>query len=64
VASVLLGAKRLDQLDDNLGAVNVTFTADELAALDEASKLPAEYPGWMFDMWSAQRAQQLAASRT
>ena len=64
VASVLLGAKRLDQLEDNLGAVNVTFGADELAALDEASKLPAEYPGWMLDMWSGQRAQQLAGSRT
>jgi aryl-alcohol dehydrogenase-like predicted oxidoreductase len=63
VASVLLGAKRLDQLEDNLGAVNVTFTADELAAIDEASKLPAEYPGWMIDMWSGQRAQQLACSR-
>ena len=64
VASVLLGAKRLDQLEDNLGAVDVTFTAAELAELDAASKPATEYTGWMLDMWSAQRAQQLAASRT
>lgn len=63
VASVLLGAKRLDQLEDNLGAVKVTFDAAELAAIDEASKLPEEYPGWMLAMWSSQRAQQLAGSR-
>lgn len=64
VASVLLGAKRLDQLEDNLGAVNVGFTSAELADLDAASKLPLEYPGWMIEMWSRQRAQQLAGSRT
>ncbi|HEY4178313.1 MAG TPA: aldo/keto reductase [Kofleriaceae bacterium] len=64
VASVLLGAKRLDQLEDNLSAVGVTFDADELAQLDEVSKLPLEYPGWMIDMWSADRAKQLAGSRT
>jgi len=49
VSSVILGAKRPDQLADNLGAVEVAFTADELARLDEASKLPAEYPGWMLE---------------
>jgi len=38
-----------DQLADNLGAVDVAFTADELARLDDASKLPAEYPGWMLE---------------
>ena len=63
VASVLLGATRVGQLDDTLGATGVTFTADELAALDAASKLPVEYPGWMFGIWSAARAQQLAGSR-
>lgn len=63
VASVILGAKRVDQLDDNLGATSVTFTPDELAALDAASKLPVEYPGWMIDMWSGSRQAQLAGSR-
>ena len=63
VTSVILGAKRLDQLNDNVGAVDVTFTAEELAALDTVSRLPAEYPGWMLGMWSQARATQLADSR-
>ena len=59
VTSVLLGTKKLEQLDDNLGAVDIDFSPEELQRLDEASRLPAEYPGWMLDTWSAARAQQL-----
>ncbi len=47
VTSIILGAKRPDQLQDNLRAVQLRLTADELAALDEVSRLPQEYPGWM-----------------
>jgi aryl-alcohol dehydrogenase-like predicted oxidoreductase len=47
VTSVIVGAKRKDQLDDNLAATRVVLSADELATLDAVSKLPAEYPGWM-----------------
>jgi aryl-alcohol dehydrogenase-like predicted oxidoreductase len=46
VTSVIIGAKRLDQLQDNLAAVELTFTEDELRQLDEVSVLPPEYPGW------------------
>ncbi len=63
VSSVILGSKKGSQLQDNLGAVAVTFTAEELKSLDEVSKLPAEYPGWMLDMWSGVRAKQLADAR-
>lgn len=63
VTSVLLGTKRIEQLDDNLGAVDVEFTEEELRSLDEASKLPDEYPGWMLDSWSQARVQQLADAR-
>ena len=49
VSSVIVGARKLDQLQDNLGAVDVEFTADELARLDEVSTLPPEYPGWMIE---------------
>jgi len=49
VSSVILGAKRADQLADNLGAVEVEFTAEELARLDAVSRLPAEYPGRMLE---------------
>jgi len=63
VTSVLLGTKRIEQLDDNLGAVDVVLSEEELRSLDEVSKLPAEYPGWMLDFWSQARVQQLADAR-
>jgi aryl-alcohol dehydrogenase-like predicted oxidoreductase len=47
VMSVIIGAKTIEQLDDNLAATGVTFTPEELKLLDEVSALPAEYPGWM-----------------
>ena len=49
VTSVIIGAKRLDQLQDNLGAVDLELSEDELKTLDAASALPAEYPGWMIE---------------
>jgi aryl-alcohol dehydrogenase-like predicted oxidoreductase len=47
VTSVIIGARRLAQLDDNLKAVDVTLTADDMKELDEVSKLTMEYPEWM-----------------
>ncbi len=55
VSSVILGAKRPEQLADNLGAVAVEFSAADLARLDAASKLPPEYPGWMVERQSGYR---------
>lgn len=48
VTSVIIGAKRVDQLDDNIAATAIQLTGDELSALDKVSRLPSEYPGWMF----------------
>ena len=61
VSSVIIGAKRLDQLDDNIAAAKVTLTGDELDTLDRVSALPREYPGWMFETQGA-RARLLAQS--
>ncbi len=47
VTSVIIGAKRVDQLRENLAACDVQLTADEIKSLDEVSALPPEYPGWM-----------------
>jgi diketogulonate reductase-like aldo/keto reductase len=55
VTSVILGAKRLEQLEDNLQALNVTLLPDELQQLDDASELPPEYPGWMMEVQTAGR---------
>jgi aryl-alcohol dehydrogenase-like predicted oxidoreductase len=47
VTSIIIGAKRLDQLQDNLAAAALTLTAEEIRQRDEVSALPPEYPGWM-----------------
>ena len=61
VSSVIVGAKKLDQLEDNLKAAEVELTGEELDALDKVSALPREYPGWMFVQQGA-RAKQLAGA--
>jgi len=55
VTSVIVGAKTVEQLDDNLAAANVQLTAGELARLEAVSALPKEYPGWMLERQSAMR---------
>jgi aryl-alcohol dehydrogenase-like predicted oxidoreductase len=47
VTSVIVGAKRVDQLQQNLAAADLQLTAEEMKKLDEVSTLPPEYPGWM-----------------
>jgi len=47
ITSTIIGAKTLDQLKDNLKAVTLELTADDLKQLQEASALTPEYPGWM-----------------
>jgi aryl-alcohol dehydrogenase-like predicted oxidoreductase len=44
VTSVLLGATKLHQLDDNLGATGVALTPEDLAALDAATAIEPLYP--------------------
>ena len=55
VTSVIIGAKRLDQLEDNLASVKIKFSDEQLKRLDEVSALPAEYPGWMVARQNADR---------
>jgi len=55
VTSVIIGAKRMDQLSDNLAAVDLKLTEEEMRQLDEVSELPPEYPGWMLPFQDATR---------
>jgi aryl-alcohol dehydrogenase-like predicted oxidoreductase len=55
ITSVIIGAKRIEQLQDNLAAVELKLTDDELRQLDDVSALPPEYPGWMLPFQSADR---------
>jgi len=50
VSTVIVGAKRADQLADNIAACEVELEPAELDQLDGLSALPREYPGWMFQM--------------
>ena len=55
VTSVIVGAKSQEQLADNLPAGELQLSEGDLAALNEVSKSPPEYPGWMFERQLADR---------
>lgn len=47
VASTIIGARTIEQLDDNLGALDVTLSAAHVAALDKATKPSLPFPADM-----------------
>jgi len=55
VMSIIIGAKSLEQLEDNLAATGLALSGEELARLDQVSALPAEYPGWMLERQGGSR---------
>lgn len=55
VSSIIIGATKIHQLQDNLKSVNIVFTNDELNQLNEVSKLPIEYPGNVLEVMTADR---------
>ncbi len=57
VSSVIIGAKTVQQLEDNIAATKVRLTSDDLKTLNEVSQLPREYPGWMLDLQGQYRAK-------
>lgn len=56
VTSVIIGAKNVQQLQDNIASTKLQLAEDELTVLNEVSKLPPEYPGWMMEAQGAYRA--------
>ncbi len=63
VTTVIIGAKRPEQLEDNLKAVAVQFSSEELQQLDNISQPPSTYPVWMIERQSADRKAQLEHSQ-
>lgn len=49
VTSVIVGAKRIDQLQQNLAAAELALDENEMQRLDEASAQPKPYPQWAID---------------
>jgi aryl-alcohol dehydrogenase-like predicted oxidoreductase len=56
VTSTIIGAKNIDQLNANIKSTELLLTDDDLKKLDEVSALPREYPAWMVERQSADRA--------
>ena len=55
VTSTIIGAKNIDQLNDNIRSTEVTLTTEDLKKLNDISALPKEYPGWMVERQSMDR---------
>jgi aryl-alcohol dehydrogenase-like predicted oxidoreductase len=58
VTSIIIGAKRIEQLEQNLAAVKLRLDAEDMAKLDEVSALDAEYPSWMVPRQNANRVPE------
>ncbi|MFN8552812.1 MAG: aldo/keto reductase [Candidatus Obscuribacterales bacterium] len=59
VTSIIIGARNAQQLQDNLGAVDIKLSEDEMKLLDAVSELPPEYPGWMIPFQSMDRLEPI-----
>jgi len=55
ITSTIIGAKTLEQLNDNIKAVHLELTPNEVKQLNEISALSSEYPGWMVNRQSQGR---------
>jgi aryl-alcohol dehydrogenase-like predicted oxidoreductase len=64
VSSVIIGASKLAQLDDNIAAATLQLTADELARLEKATRPEMQYPAWVTRALDAPIAEALAATPT
>ena len=56
VSTIIIGARTLEQLQDNINASQLNLDADDLAALAAVSALPIEYPQWMLGLQGQYRA--------
>jgi len=50
VTSVIMGASKMSQLEDNLKATDVQLREAELAKLDELTAIAPTYPNWFNEM--------------
>ena len=55
VTSMIIGARTIEQLDDNLEATRLKLNADEMTKLDALSAIAEDYPHWMISRFASQR---------
>jgi diketogulonate reductase-like aldo/keto reductase len=60
--SVLVGATKRSQLEDNLKAVDLTLSEAEFAELDRATALMPVYPNWFIQKLADQRSADALAT--
>ena len=63
VSTVIVGARRADQLAENLSASEVELSADELARLDALAAPEPEYPGWAIASQTARHGFRVSPRR-
>ena len=56
--SITIGASKIAHLEDNLGAIQVELSTDDLATLDAAMPPPRVYPNWFTDATTDQAHKQ------
>ena len=55
VTSIIIGANKMSQLDDNLKAADLELTAEEIDRLSQTTAPPSIYPKWMIERQNAGR---------
>jgi len=64
VTSIIIGAKKPEQLADNLAATELGLSSEHVKLLDDASAIPPEYPGWMVDFQNSRDPRGSAKAPT
>jgi aryl-alcohol dehydrogenase-like predicted oxidoreductase len=59
VTSVIIGANKMSQLEDNLKAAELRLSAEEVERLSATTAPPAMYPQWMVERQGAGRATKV-----
>ena len=54
---MIIGVKRMDELQENLAAAEFVLSADEMNQLDEVSAIPEEYLNWVVSFASQNRLE-------
>jgi aryl-alcohol dehydrogenase-like predicted oxidoreductase len=55
ITSTIIGAKTVEQLNDNIKSTEIVLSDDDLKKINEVSALSKEYPGWMIERQAANR---------
>jgi aryl-alcohol dehydrogenase-like predicted oxidoreductase len=58
ITSTIIGAKRVEQLTENIQSVNIRLSGEDLQRIDALTRLEKEYPQWMVEFQGRDRFVQ------